>query len=155
MNKLKLIFITITTILVSFVTWYSFTHDTIIEENKLDNINKYATIKDIKYEKNKVNIYLFWGDGCPHCKEEYEYIESINNKYGKYINLYGFEVWNNEENAKLLETISNKLDIKIGGVPFTIIGDKYYSGFGENTKKKIEKTIKNEYKTAHDIMKEK
>ena len=70
-------------------------------------------------------------------------------------NLYGFEVWNNEENAKLLETISNKLDIKIGGVPFTIIGDKYYSGFGENTKKKIEKTIKNEYKTAHDIMNEK
>ncbi len=155
MNKLKITFIILTSILVCFVTWYSFTNDSNTEEKNLNNINKYAKVEDITYEKNKVNIYLFWGDGCPHCKEEYEYIESINKKYGKYFNLYGFEVWEHEENAKLLEDISKKLGIKIKGVPFTIIGEKYYSGFSSNTKKKIEKAIKNEYKNDYDVMKDK
>ncbi len=154
MNRLKIIFIVITIMLVSFVTWYSFTNSSDLEYNSGNNINKFAKVEDITYEKNKVNIYLFWGDGCPHCKEEYEYIDSINKKYGKYFNLYGFEVWNNKENAELLNTVTSKLGIKVKGVPFTIIGEKYYSGFSDATKKKIVKAIKSEYNSDFDIMKE-
>ena len=153
MNKLKMIFIVVTVCLVVFVTCYSFNNNNEDNSKVLDNINKYAKVEDITYEDNKVNIYLFWGDGCPHCKEEYEYIDSINNKFGKYFNLYGFEVWNNKENAELLNTIADKLGIQVKGVPFTIIGDKYYSGFSDATKKKIEKAIKSEYKNDYDVMK--
>ena len=28
------------------------------------------TETDIKSSKDKLNIYIFWGDGCPHCKQD-------------------------------------------------------------------------------------
>lgn len=36
-----------------------------------------AQIEDITFNQNKINIYLFWGDGCPHCEELKEYFKSL------------------------------------------------------------------------------
>ena len=31
--------------------------------------------------KEKVNLYLFWGDGCPHCEAEQEFLTEIEEEF--------------------------------------------------------------------------
>lgn len=54
----------------------------------------------------------------------FEFFESIKEKYGDYYNLYTFETWYNEENAKLIYSFAESMGDKVTGVPYTIIGDK-------------------------------
>jgi len=75
-----------------------------------------------------VNIYLFYGDGCPHCKALEEYLENIKLDYPN-ISIHYYETWYNKKSAKKLKEISDLLDINIRGVPFTVIGGKTISGF--------------------------
>lgn len=80
---------------------------------------------------DKVNVYMFYGETCPHCEEEYEYLNSIKEKYN--INIYRYEVWYNEENKKLLNEISDFLDTNVTGVPYTVVNNKAISGYLKST----------------------
>lgn len=118
------------------------------DENQiLESIN----IENVIREDNKVNIYFFWGDGCPHCEEEKKFFESIKNNYGEYYNLYAFETWYNEENEKLLYTFADAVNRKVTGVPFTIIGDKTFSGFGEKNKQEFINAIESQHVNGYDV----
>lgn len=116
------------------------------EINDLENIEL-----DIVHEENKVNIYFFWGNGCPHCEEEMQFFESIEKEYGKYYNLYKFEVWYNDENARLFNIFANAIGDNAQGVPYTIIGEHSFIGFGENYKEEFIKTIEEQHKNNFDI----
>lgn len=109
---------------------------------KLDNITK----KD-----GKVNIYLFWGDGCPHCKEEKLFLKSIENEYGNLFNVYEFEVWHNEENEKIMKEFGKAMDDNLTGVPYTIIGKESIKGFNDSKKEQILDAIINESKNNYDV----
>ena len=74
----------------------------------------------------KVNVYLFRGEGCPHCAQEEEWIKSIKKKYKDTVNFYDFEVWYDEDNREKLKQVGEVFDLEIKGVPFTVIGDKHY-----------------------------
>ncbi len=109
---------------------------------------------DYKEEENKVNVYLFRGKGCTHCKRFLTFIESITEEYGKYFNLISYEVWYNEENAALMENVKEYLHIYKDGVPFIVIGDNKYIGFGDADGEKIKKAIMDEYnsKNRYDVL---
>lgn len=113
------------------------------ERNK--KLNRNSSISDIKIEPNKINVYFFWGDGCPHCAQEFEFLDRHYKKYQKYCNIYAFEVWNNVENAELMNRFGKILNEEIDGVPLTIIGQEKVIGFGETTGDKIDSLIKAEY----------
>ncbi|MDO4369152.1 MAG: hypothetical protein Q4C29_01250 [bacterium] len=92
---------------------------------------------------DEVNMYLFYGDGCPHCAALEKYLES---EYGndKDLKLYRYEVWNSNSNVKLWEKVQNALDEEAKGVPYFVVGDQVVQGFMEGaTEKKIDKVIKN------------
>ena len=93
-------------------------------------------------QEEKVNIYFFYGDGCPHCAKEEKFLDKLENN-DKNINIYRYETWHNRENASLLADIAKKLDLDVRGVPFTIVGDRTVSGYynDEITGKKIENII--------------
>lgn len=77
---------------------------------------------------DKVNIYFFWGQGCPHCAAERKFLDSLQEKYPQ-IEIKSFEVTKNRENAELLQKIGQKLDTDVSTVPFTIIGKYHFSGY--------------------------
>jgi len=81
-----------------------------------------------KAQTNEVNLYLFWGNGCPHCAEEKPFLETLKQKYPQ-LHVYEFEVWYNKENQKLLPQVEKILNTKIEGVPFTVVGDQYLVGY--------------------------
>ena len=78
-------------------------------------------------ENNLVNIYLFHSNTCPHCKEEIKYLDKLEDKYEN-IKIYKYEI-SDSNNAKMLDEVANLFDTTVGGVPFTVIGDKYFKGF--------------------------
>ena len=54
------------------------TQESITEEN-----TKEINLDQVTYDKNKVNIYFFWGSTCPHCKEEFAFFDEIQEEYGE------------------------------------------------------------------------
>jgi glutaredoxin len=83
-------------------------------------------------QRNTVNIYLFWGVGCPHCADAKEVLEPyIDSQIN--INYKTFEVYRNKTNQKKMQSVSNTLNIDASGVPLIIVGDKSYIGFSSTT----------------------
>ncbi len=105
------------------------------------------TEADIKSSKDKLNIYIFWGDGCPHCKHLAKFLGEKQSEIGDKISLYTFEVWKNKNNLAFLKSFGKFLGESPKGVPYIIIGNKTYSGFSETdeeTKQEIINLIKTE-----------
>lgn len=79
-------------------------------------------------ENDKITIHLFYGDGCPHCANEEAFLEQLILGDDSY-ELKKYEVWHNSENLKLMQEVGNRLNAKVSGVPFTVIGERYVSGY--------------------------
>lgn len=77
-------------------------------------------------------IYLFWGDGCPHCAREKEYLKDLLRHYPD-TTLREYEVWYSPQNQQLMETFGDAFGFEPGSVPTTFIGSRYWIGFGQNT----------------------
>lgn len=82
--------------------------------------------------KNTVNLYLFYGEGCPHCAQEMRALEPYiaeqdNITYSK------FEIYYNPINQKLMKQVGEKLKIDASGVPLTIVGDEAFIGYSTTT----------------------
>lgn len=98
---------------------------------------------DIEVEEDKVNIYLFYGSSCPHCKEEKELFKELEKKYSDQINVYLYEVWDDEDNAKLMHGFKKEFGLSADDkVPFTVIGEEYFYGYSDSVGIKIEKQIR-------------
>lgn len=80
---------------------------------------------------NNVKVYFFWGEGCPHCAKEKELLKYYTHKYS-YVELLDFELYNNYNNGQILSEVADILKSRVDGVPFTVIGDKTFSGYSEN-----------------------
>ena len=152
MNKKKILIISlITFIFILFIVLINISNK-MNEEKIKSTITMNSKLTDVVYDENKLNIYLFWGKGCPHCEEEWKFLNRIAPKYYDKIHVYGFEVWNSEENQKIMNEFKDKLNIsKDSGIPLTIIEDKYYIGYDESYNDEMLKLIKNNHKNSKDI----
>lgn len=122
-----------------------------VSNTKKENKKNDTILEDVEYSKDKINIYFFWGKGCPHCEEEFEFFESIQNEFGDYINIHSFEVWYNKDNEELLEEFSSRMGDTVRGVPYTIIGKKTFTGFSSDYEEDMLKAIKEQYKNSYDV----
>ena len=105
MKKISLIFLTI--ILVSFILLPGFS---------------------LAQEQSKIYLTFFYGDGCPHCAKEEIFLDKLEKEFSN-LEIRRLEVWSNQANAKLMGDIAQKLNIRVTGVPLTIIGDQAISGY--------------------------
>lgn len=91
-------------------------------------------------EKNLVNIYLFHSYTCKHCKEEIKLLDELEKEYDN-IKVYKYEV-NENGNGELLKNILEIMGSKVTGTPYTIIGNKVFSGYDyENSKGRFKGAI--------------
>lgn len=102
----------------------------------------FPAAEQIAASEKEAGIYFFWGDGCPHCAQEEVFLQKLEQKYPE-VEVFDFEVWHNGENRQLLVEVSKKLNIEVSGVPFTVVGDKYFVGWynDETTGAAIEETV--------------
>jgi glutaredoxin len=73
-------------------------------------------------------IILFYGQGCPHCKDVEDYISQ--NKIGDKVTFSSLEVWYNKDNQTILSEVVQKcvINAKEVGVPFLYDGTKCLIG---------------------------
>jgi cytochrome c biogenesis protein CcdA/thiol-disulfide isomerase/thioredoxin len=90
----------------------------------------------------KIEIYFFWGQGCPHCAQEKPFLEELKQKYPQ-LEVKDFEVYYSKENQELFQKVAQAYNTQPVGVPMTFIGTDYVIGFGtkETTGKEIESLI--------------
>jgi thiol-disulfide isomerase/thioredoxin len=89
---------------------------------------------------NPVVIYFFWGNGCPHCAEAIPFIAELQqNNTG--LQVQAFEVWQNEDNAKLLQQVATGFGFEAKFVPTIFIGDKSWQGFSDVIGSEMTSTI--------------
>ena len=103
-----------------------------------------APVAGIK-PSNQVTIYLFHGDGCPHCAAEIEFLKELKAEYKDKINIVKYEVWKNDKNEALYEKVKEKLNTYPRGVPFTVVGEKFISGYSELSTNAIIKQMVDDY----------
>ncbi len=92
-----------------------------------DNSSEVNGISESK--EAKVRIYEFWGSGCPHCIKANEFLESYT-KERKDIDWQKYEIYYNQANQQKYEKVAKALGEEAGGVPFIIIGDQTFNGYG-------------------------
>ncbi|GAK51488.1 membrane protein, putative [Candidatus Moduliflexus flocculans] len=87
-------------------------------------------------------LYLFWGDGCPHCKAEEAFLQKIHAKYPE-LEMRWFEIWNHPEFSLLGDAMRKQYKITSASVPMTFIGNWHEVGYSDDntTGAKIEQQI--------------
>lgn len=100
----------------------------------------------------KVKLYLFYSESCPHCREEKEYLNQIQSRYSN-LEIELLEVTRVQENSNLLDKVKEALGTENNYVPYTVIGKIGLTGYNENIARQIEHFIeKYSYEKTTDIV---
>lgn len=104
-----------------------------------------------KADEKVINIHLFYGNGCPHCAAEEEFLSDYL-KDRTDVKLYKYEIWYNSHNQELLSKVQKEMGTtNKNGVPFTVIGKKTIVGYAdgvtdEQIKDAINYYLNNDYR---------
>ena len=109
-----------------------------LENDYRDIVAPIVGVEDTYAVDGVVNVYLFYGDGCPHCAVEKPFLEKLEKKYKGKIRVYLYEVWNNPTNDGYLSKVKKGLLASGSGVPFTVVGKKYFVGYGSDASDGVE-----------------
>jgi thiol-disulfide isomerase/thioredoxin len=95
-------------------------------------------------QEEPVHLYLFYGDGCPHCEKEREFLQELQAEYGDQIVIEEFEVYYHPKNSYLMKTLGQTLNLDTSGVPMLFVEDEIVVGFSsaETTGSEIRGAIK-------------
>ncbi len=93
-------------------------------------------------QDNKVEVHVFYGQGCPHCGKLNLFLEELQEEYTS-LEVKHFEVYNNQENRELFEDMTEAFGTFIQGVPTTFIDNRVIVGFSDKMGEQIENTVKN------------
>jgi cytochrome c biogenesis protein CcdA/glutaredoxin len=89
---------------------------------------------------DQVEIVLFWGDGCPHCETEREFLEELRSDYPDLV-VRDYEVWGNAANLQLFVETAAAAGVDARAVPTTFIGDRVWVGFSNATADEIRAVV--------------
>lgn len=92
-------------------------------------------------ESTKVTVYLFYSSSCVHCKAENAFLDDLEDQYGDTIDIKRYEVTQNATNNNYLKLVKERVGSTSSGVPFTVIGEKYYIGYSNTIGSTMENTI--------------
>ena len=73
-------------------------------------------------------LYFFWGEGCPHCEKEKEFLYELQQRYPQ-LDMRWFETWEHLELKNFAEAIRKVYALERSSVPLTILGDWTTIGF--------------------------
>lgn len=100
-----------------------------------------AKIENI--DTKEVKIYYFSKENCHFCEQANNFFLEIENDYGKYFEVIELKI-DTKENLNILTKITKTLKTE-AGVPYIIIGSKYFLGYDEEYNNQILQEIKIEY----------
>ena len=91
-------------------------------------------------QQYEVNIYFFWGEGCPHCAAAKPVLEQIAAENPQ-VTYFDFEVYNHPENVELFYAFANAYNLQPQYVPTIFVAERYWEGYSEAIGAEIQATI--------------
>lgn len=101
------------------------------------------TDKAVAQEKEyqKTTIYFFWGENCPYCANQKQWLQTMEEEYPK-LEVKSFEAWQHEDNVEPFQKMAEAYGVEAEGVPTTFIGGRDpIVGFGQEIKKDMKERI--------------
>jgi uncharacterized membrane protein/glutaredoxin len=85
-------------------------------------------------------IYLFWGEGCPHCEAAKPALQNLAQRYPN-VEIREFEIYYHAENQEIILAMAQSFDFEPRYVPTIFLGERYWEGFSEGILSEIESTL--------------
>jgi uncharacterized membrane protein/thiol-disulfide isomerase/thioredoxin len=95
----------------------------------------------------KVIVYLFWGDGCPHCAEAKPALQALAQS-NLNVEIREYEVWYQDENQAIFTSMAAAFGFEPHYVPTIFIGEQYWEGYSDDIQKDIETTVATCFETG-------
>jgi glutaredoxin len=90
--------------------------------------------------ERKAVIYMFWGDGCPHCAAAKPFLEQLTMHYDD-VEVRDYEVWHDEGNRALFARMAVAHRFEPRAVPTFLLGERYWVGYTEQIGQEIERAV--------------
>lgn len=74
------------------------------------------------------DITVFWGDGCPNCAKQEEWMETALVRYPG-LTVERVEVWNSAPNRERFQAVGEDLGFEASSVPTVVIGERVWIGW--------------------------
>lgn len=87
-----------------------------------------ASPASVLAQNKEVNLYFFGSKTCPHCLREKAFLERIEPQYPS-LTIHRYEISSNVNDTLLLQKIGRELNVNVGGVPMTFIGESHLAGY--------------------------
>ena len=85
-------------------------------------------------------ITFFWREGCSYCAKEKPFLEELTERFPQ-IDLQEFDVTAREQNLNYYLGMGDTVGYETGGVPVTVIGDRFWIGYSDAVGREIEGVI--------------
>jgi thiol-disulfide isomerase/thioredoxin len=102
-----------------------------------------AQAQPAETDTDRVRMFVFWGDGCPHCDEQKPFLRELEQRYPD-LEVREFEVFRSNTHHELFIALALAHGIEPGSVPTVFVGGKAYVGDGPQIRREMENTIRGE-----------
>lgn len=82
-------------------------------------------------------LYLFWGDGCPHCEAEREFLDDLSSAYPD-LEIELHEVWYDLDGRAEFVAAMAAIGEEPQAVPTTLFAGRVWVGFDDSVSRQIE-----------------
>lgn len=87
-------------------------------------------------EARTVDVYLFHGDGCPHCANAIAFLNDLREEHPT-LRVHDYEVWYDQPNRDLFARIADAYGRTVEGVPVIVLGDEMWTGFSASIERDL------------------
>jgi cytochrome c biogenesis protein CcdA/glutaredoxin len=91
-------------------------------------------------ETKQIDLYFFYGQGCPHCAKAEAFLENVEINYPNLV-IHKHETYFNEGSRNLFLEMSNEYGKQIEGVPTIFLDNKVFVGFSNSIGEQIEEKL--------------
>lgn len=83
-------------------------------------------------QSNTIELYFFYGQGCPHCAQAEQFLTQLSKQYPA-LAIKSFEVFFNQDNRQIYFSLANAYKINVAEVPVPVIfiGEKSFVGYDD------------------------
>ncbi len=99
-----------------------------------------ARAAPLQQEAEPVVLYFFWGEGCPHCVQQKDFLDELSERYSN-LEVRSYEVYYVDENRELFLQMAATVGFEARAVPTTVLGERHWVGFSEEIAREIEAQV--------------
>jgi cytochrome c biogenesis protein CcdA/glutaredoxin len=93
------------------------------------------------HASDKVIMEVYWGETCPHCKNQKPFLRELEARYPE-LSVRQYEIYNSQFNRDMYVHAAKEHGVEARGVPAVFVGGKSFFGDAPSIRTEIEDAVK-------------